>query len=558
MTDYRPPTEDLSSPDDLLDEAVAEIGQRMLAGHIVDVEEIIRRFPDREQQIRQLLPAIQALAGLDESSVFGHSDQSARQHLPSIRAKHVGGVPPSALRRASRWLLRHPLVAAAMVGLAIVVPTVGITTYRSIARMPADSQSKGDAMKSSTAAKVATVVAAVSMLTSDAAQAGKPPKPPSPPSPPVTYQLTWIDAADPDEFKVTFLFGLNSQGMAVGQGFETYYGGSTPSSALLWTPLGLQHLDDVSFVWTDVVNGDVEEGWSATVARRINEQGHIVGTAIQNGDPASGRAFWFDVFDPTAGFHLLPNPPEGGEPCRYAGCAINEFREVIGIYYVNAEYARWRWFFWTPDNPSAIQPLPEGEYCDSNTKMNDTYFASYVSEGANANNGLDWKLYSYSVPGGVFTPSLHKQFTAVQLGDINSNNVLPFIAKTVKGRKTTYNLCLYNANTLQTTTLAPSYWNGVGNVNASGDVMFAGPDGIMRIYRNLEQTAYKIYDLLDAASKAELDQATSVALPSLRVNDSDVALVPQSDPFDHIAGYALFTIGTKSYPRGFVLTPVAK
>ena len=259
------------------------------------------------------------------------------------------------------------------------------------------------------------------------------------------------------------------------------------------------------------------------------------------------------------GFLLLPNPPEDGIPCRYVGVAINEYGDVFGEYFVNADYASWRYFFWTEADPLQINLTPVGEACeDAGMAMSDAFFGSYVVAGANVNNGLNWKLYSYSVAGGTFSYSLYTQFTAVQLGGMNSNHLLPLIAKTVNKRVTTYNVCIYNPATRQTTLIAPSDWRGVGSMNDAGDVVFNGPDGAMRLYRNQEKTAYKIYDLLDEAGKSQFSEATSIATKRAQVNDSNVGIVPQTDPFDHIAGYALFTINGKSYPRGFVLTPVAK
>ena len=59
--------------DRVLDNLLAEISAKLNAGEPVDVETFIRDFPDQASRLRQLVPAIQALADLGHSAVNGTS-----------------------------------------------------------------------------------------------------------------------------------------------------------------------------------------------------------------------------------------------------------------------------------------------------------------------------------------------------------------------------------------------------------------------------------------------------------------------------------------------------
>ncbi|MBM4091192.1 MAG: hypothetical protein FJ276_17485, partial [Planctomycetes bacterium] len=79
MTDPVPASDDSSSLDVLLDEVIAEIGRRVQTGEPVEVEQYVRMFPDREPQIRQLLPAMQALATLGRGDVCNGGEPTTAQ-----------------------------------------------------------------------------------------------------------------------------------------------------------------------------------------------------------------------------------------------------------------------------------------------------------------------------------------------------------------------------------------------------------------------------------------------------------------------------------------------
>ncbi len=90
-----------------------------------------------------------------------------------------------------------------------------------------------------------------------------------------------------------------------------------------------------------------------------------------------------------------------------------------------------------------------------------------------------------------------------------------------------------------------------GNVNDAGDFLYAVYD-VGYLYRKLDGKTYKVSDLLNAAAKSALSTSTDISLS--HVNDSNVAVVPSSDPFDQIVGTATFSSGK----RAFILTPYPK
>ncbi len=84
--------------------------------------------------------------------------------------------------RLREWPGRHQLACAAAVGLLVVALVLAALTHHFARRITADSPSKGDTMKPSNAVKVATAVAAISLLASEATSGKKPPSP-LPPTP---------------------------------------------------------------------------------------------------------------------------------------------------------------------------------------------------------------------------------------------------------------------------------------------------------------------------------------------------------------------------------------
>ena len=78
-----------------------------------------------------------------------------------------------------------------------------------------------------------------------------------------------------------------------------------------------------------------------------------------------------------------------------------------------------------------------------------------------------------------------------------------------KGLPTDY-ANIYDANTNVSTRISPmAFDKSVGAANDSGDFTFVGTDGMGTLYRRLENKTYRIYDLLDAAAKAELYSGTT-------------------------------------------------
>jgi probable HAF family extracellular repeat protein len=86
-----------------------------------------------------------------------------------LNGERVQARPTSLLRQTSQWLRRHRLVCAVTVGLLAVALVATALTHHFFPGIPADSPAKGDDMKSSTAAKIASAVAALSILASEAA-----------------------------------------------------------------------------------------------------------------------------------------------------------------------------------------------------------------------------------------------------------------------------------------------------------------------------------------------------------------------------------------------------
>ena len=90
--------------------------------------------------------------------------------------------------------------------------------------------------------------------------------------------------------------------------------------------------------------------------------------------------------------------------------------------------------------------------------------------------------------------------------------------------------------------------------STSGDLVYDGEDGTAKLYRQSENTTYSLLDLLDDDSRVQFcvgSYPNKIGMPL--INNSNVAGVPQADPYDHIAG-------AKYYPslgwRAFILVPV--
>jgi hypothetical protein len=269
------------------------------------------------------------------------------------------------------------------------------------------------------------------------------------------------------------------------------------------------------------------------------------------------------MFDPTFGFFLLPNTVGPG---RFIAQDINENGDVLGVYYVNVNgnYSDDHIFFWTPLNlGESTLLLPGLTRSDGITVMNDDFFAAYLKEGANVNTGLDWRLYSYTVQSdGAFDCQLDSDLPMVfTLGAISRNSLLPFNQwlEGGVGEEGLYRLGIYDAVTRQATTFAPCSWRGVGNANLSGDILHAGPDNSLRLYRHAdvvhERVVCKIRDLLEESARTDFDAVSTISRRS-QVNSSNVCCVPVDNPFDHIAVNSMSPSG--GYQRAFMLTPIAK
>jgi hypothetical protein len=99
--------------------------------------------------------------------------QSAKELADTLQrflsGERVQARPEAWLRRTSQRLRRHRLASAVVIGILAVALVATVLTHHLFQGIPADSPAKGDDMKSSTAAKIATAVAAVSILASEAA-----------------------------------------------------------------------------------------------------------------------------------------------------------------------------------------------------------------------------------------------------------------------------------------------------------------------------------------------------------------------------------------------------
>jgi tetratricopeptide (TPR) repeat protein len=73
-----PPTE----PDAALDELLDRVAEKIRAGEAVDVEALAREHPERAGELRRMLPAMQVLAGLDESRRAAEEGDPCAEPLP--------------------------------------------------------------------------------------------------------------------------------------------------------------------------------------------------------------------------------------------------------------------------------------------------------------------------------------------------------------------------------------------------------------------------------------------------------------------------------------------
>ena len=142
-----------------------QIVKQVAAGHIVPPHQLDRRIP------RPLSLVIsQAMARRPEDR-YQSAQELADDLQRFLSGDRVQARPPTLLRRVRDWSRRHRLASAATVGLLVVALVATAITHHFFQRIPADSPSKGEDMKPSTAAKVASAALAMSMLTSEAAMA---------------------------------------------------------------------------------------------------------------------------------------------------------------------------------------------------------------------------------------------------------------------------------------------------------------------------------------------------------------------------------------------------
>jgi hypothetical protein len=72
--------------DPVLADLVEELTARLQSGEVVDIDDWAEKHPTYAHQLRELLPALQALAGAGISSVNG-SGKPARQEATSLHGK---------------------------------------------------------------------------------------------------------------------------------------------------------------------------------------------------------------------------------------------------------------------------------------------------------------------------------------------------------------------------------------------------------------------------------------------------------------------------------------
>ena len=264
------------------------------------------------------------------------------------------------------------------------------------------------------------------------------------------------------------------------------------------------------------------------------------------------------MYQENVGFYLLPTAESQGT---YWGQSINEAGDVLGQHGINGSYLDGSLFFWSPRNPSVTVLILPGYSWRSFSQMSDEFFPA-LPDGADVPN-----LYSYSVEtDGALT---HQFATDLQvfsfIGGASSNGLVPFrqYVVTGRGRKQTITDMsgVFDANTDQVK-VAYATDHCLPATNTSGDFAFNDPDNMGTVYRSVENTTYKLVDLLDESARAQLyTDGNPISEYEIchrsQINNSNVSGVPAADPYDHVASQFYYRDAEdRLRHRAFILTPV--
>jgi serine/threonine protein kinase len=80
----------MSLTDPVLADLVEELAKKLQAGEVVDLDAVAERYPDRAEQLRELLPAVRMLAELGSLAGQGGSPLAPRSHVPDSASGTLG------------------------------------------------------------------------------------------------------------------------------------------------------------------------------------------------------------------------------------------------------------------------------------------------------------------------------------------------------------------------------------------------------------------------------------------------------------------------------------
>ncbi len=144
-----------------------QVIKQVAAGNPVAPHKLDRRVP------RSLSLVIRKAMARRPEDRYQSAQELAADLQRFVDGDRVRAEQSTVLRRTRAWSHRHPLMLTVLVGLFGVAVAATAITHHLNGRIPTDSPAEGDEMKTSTVAKVASAVAAMSMLASEAG-AGKP------------------------------------------------------------------------------------------------------------------------------------------------------------------------------------------------------------------------------------------------------------------------------------------------------------------------------------------------------------------------------------------------
>jgi hypothetical protein len=298
--------------------------------------------------------------------------------------------------------------------------------------------------------------------------------------------------------------------------------------------------------WVDLDTDGTVTGWSAVAARDVNDCGQVVGDAS---DGVITRAFLFDPL--TACFYLLPTT--GIDNGRFQAFHVNENGDILIRVVVNGDYSAASQYLWTAVNPSEIYQVGRG----MTAGLNNDKFLIHDESSYTAS------LYSYTVVADG-TPLKQLIVTVPAREDISDLNDAGWFA--YRENVSDYGrikICRPGSSTV-TACNVPGALHGVkcaASISNSGDLVFSVSHEPF-LYRFSAGKSIRLYDLLDDNAKAVLfpggvfASAAGLVLP--HVNSSNVADVPASDSYDHIAGGVCMDPNHPTFRTTILLTPVPK